>query len=318
MVGNRGEKAKVESGVSAKVAALDGITLDQVRTFLAVVDLGSFSAAGRRLGRVQSAVSHSIAAFEAQLGVEMFDRSARLPRLTAEGQALLASARSVSLAVEGFHSRARQLRSGTEAVVSLVADALFPTTRLVAFAEAFQERWPGVELRLRVEALGAVIEEVRSGRAGLAIAVAYDEHRGVVAVPAGEVEMATVVGATHPLALIEGEISTERLAEHVQIVLSGRGVEQDAPDRGVLSPRTWRVADMESRQAMIRAGLGWGNLPLDRAQCQLDSGALVRIWPAAWGRSPRRIGLVTIWLPQTPPGPAGRWLVEALGAGKEE
>ena len=41
---------------------LDALTLDQMRIFVAVVDEGSFSAAARKLGRVQSAVSQSIAA----------------------------------------------------------------------------------------------------------------------------------------------------------------------------------------------------------------------------------------------------------------
>jgi DNA-binding transcriptional LysR family regulator len=52
----------------------DGLTLDQLRTFIAVVDEGSFSAAGRRLRSAQSVVSQTIAALEAQLGVTLFDR----------------------------------------------------------------------------------------------------------------------------------------------------------------------------------------------------------------------------------------------------
>ena len=47
---------------------LDGVTLDQFRTFIAAVDEGSFSAAGRRLGRAQSVVSQTLANMEGQLG----------------------------------------------------------------------------------------------------------------------------------------------------------------------------------------------------------------------------------------------------------
>jgi DNA-binding transcriptional LysR family regulator len=43
---------------------LDGITLDQFRTFIAAVDEGSFSAAGRHLGRAQSVVSQTLANME--------------------------------------------------------------------------------------------------------------------------------------------------------------------------------------------------------------------------------------------------------------
>ena len=62
---------------------LDALTLDQLRTFATVADAGSFRAAAAKLGRVQSAVSHAIANLEAQLGVALFDRSARRPVLTA-------------------------------------------------------------------------------------------------------------------------------------------------------------------------------------------------------------------------------------------
>src|SRR5580692_3330537 len=74
---------------------LDGVSLDQIRTFIAAVDEGSFSAAGRRLGRAQSVVSQTLANLEGQLGLQLFDRSGRIPVLTEQGRALLAVARSV-------------------------------------------------------------------------------------------------------------------------------------------------------------------------------------------------------------------------------
>ena len=70
---------------------LDGVTLDQFRTFIAAVDEGSFSAAGRRLGRAQSVVSQTLANMEGQLGIQLFDRSGRIPVLTESGRALLAT-----------------------------------------------------------------------------------------------------------------------------------------------------------------------------------------------------------------------------------
>src|SRR5260370_27623108 len=91
---------------------LDAVTLDQLRTFIAAVDEGSFSAAGRKLRRAQSVVSQTLANLEAQLGVKLFDRSARYPRLTDEGRSLLVDARSVADNVDGFKARARASREG--------------------------------------------------------------------------------------------------------------------------------------------------------------------------------------------------------------
>ena len=61
---------------------LDALSLDQILTFLAAAEEGSFSAAGRRLKRSQSVVSQTLANLENQLGVRLFDRGARYPVLT--------------------------------------------------------------------------------------------------------------------------------------------------------------------------------------------------------------------------------------------
>src|SRR5712672_4324583 len=64
---------------------LDAVSLDQLRTFIAAVDEGSFSAASRKLLRSQSVVSETISNLEEQIGVRLFDRSGRYPKLTAAG-----------------------------------------------------------------------------------------------------------------------------------------------------------------------------------------------------------------------------------------
>src|ERR1700683_4880414 len=84
---------------------LDGVSLDQLRTFIAAADEGSFSAAGRRLRRAQSMVSQVLAELEGQLGVMLFGRSARLQVLTNQSRALLASARAVAGDVDLFKAR---------------------------------------------------------------------------------------------------------------------------------------------------------------------------------------------------------------------
>ena len=53
---------------------LDGISLDQLTTFVTAAETGSFSAAGRKLGRAQSVVSQNLANLETQLGIQLFDR----------------------------------------------------------------------------------------------------------------------------------------------------------------------------------------------------------------------------------------------------
>src|SRR5436190_22716590 len=105
---------------------LDGVSLDQLRTFLAAVDEGSFSAAGRRLGRAQSVVSQTLANLESQLGVRLFDRGGRRPVLTVQGQALVRQAREVVGAMDVFRSSARGLAGGREPELAIAIDVMFP------------------------------------------------------------------------------------------------------------------------------------------------------------------------------------------------
>src|ERR1700693_5392279 len=139
---------------------IDGVTLDQLRTFIAAVDEGSFSAAGRKLRRAQSVVSQTLANLEAQLGVKLFDRSARYPQLTEEGRSLLADARSVADNVDGFKARARAMREGLEPELAVAMDVMYPMDALTKAAVHSRKTYPHTPLRLYVEALGGVIKPV--------------------------------------------------------------------------------------------------------------------------------------------------------------
>jgi DNA-binding transcriptional LysR family regulator len=89
---------------------LDGVSLDQMRAFIASVDEGSFSGGARRLHRAQSVVSELVSNLEAQLGVVLFDRSERYPKLTPAGVLLVADARSVVANVGAKGARKRDFR----------------------------------------------------------------------------------------------------------------------------------------------------------------------------------------------------------------
>jgi DNA-binding transcriptional LysR family regulator len=80
----------------------------------------------------------------------------------------------------------------------------------------------------------------------------------------------------------------------------------------VLSPRTWRVHDLETKRAMLRAGLGWGNLPAHMIRSDLAKRRLVRIRPAAWADDEHTLHLALVYRRDTPLGPAHRWVLAQL------
>jgi DNA-binding transcriptional LysR family regulator len=131
-------------------------TFDQLRIFLAIVETGSFAAAGRKLNRAVSVISYGIGNLEAQLGLTLFDREGtKKPQLTVAGRAVLAEARMVSQGIDGLRAKVKGLLDGLEAEVDLAVDVMLPAERLGRVLRAFAEKFPTVSLRLHVEALGA-------------------------------------------------------------------------------------------------------------------------------------------------------------------
>ena len=147
---------------------LDAVTLDQLRTFVAAAEEGSFSAAARKLRRAQSAVSQTVANLEGQLRVQLFDRGGRYPRLTDEGHALLQDARAVAEYMDSFKAHARSIHEGLEPELSVVVDVMYPMAGLTRAAAFSRKVYPHTPLRLYVEALGGVVHSARKDRGACA------------------------------------------------------------------------------------------------------------------------------------------------------
>jgi len=294
---------------------LDGVSLDQLRTFIAAVDEGSFSAAARRLNRVQSAVSGWVSSLEGQIGVVLFNRSGRYPKLTPEGVLLLADARNIVSGVDTMKARARLMSAGLEAELSVVVDVFFPTALVSAAAKAFVSRFPLTPLRLFVEGLGAGYEPVLDGRCSLGIlAPLAVEFPSLSSESIGQVTLVTVAAPDHPLASFKRRIPKAALAKHVQLVLTDRSELSAGRDFGVKSASTWRLADLSTKHAFLRDGVGWGNMPMHMVQSDLASGALVSLdvedtLPAGFS-----LTMAAFRRASEPPGPAARWFVDDLKA----
>ena len=292
---------------------LDGVSLDQLRTFIAAVDEGSFSAAARKLHRVQSAVSGWIGALEEQIGVALFDRSGRYPKLTEEGVLLLADARNIVAGVDTLKARARLMTSGVEAELSVMVDVFFPTSVISAVAKAFASRFPLTPLRVYVDALGAAYMPVLDGRCSLGILPPLPrEFPSLNGERLGELPLIAVAAPAHPLAQRKGRIARSELAKHVQLVLTDRSDLTEGRHFGVASPATWRLSDLSTKHAFLKDCVGWGGMPLHMIEADLAAGVLVALDTDDMPRTGFILTMSAFHRATQPPGPAGRWFVDQL------
>jgi DNA-binding transcriptional LysR family regulator len=291
---------------------LDGVTLDQVRTFIAAADEGSFSGAARRLRRAQSVVSQTLANLEGQLGVKLFDRSGRFPVLTDQGRALLAVARAVEGNVDLFKARAKSLAGGLEPELSIAVDILFPVETFIAAVAAFQKQFPTTLLKFDVES-SAVVEPVLDGRCAIGVVGSWSLTPPQLTCEALlRFGTAMVVSPQHPLATHGSPIPSSVVNKHVQLVHTDPADISPVYGTATRSPRVWHLSHLGAKLAFLRAGLGFGGLPVHMIEEDLASGALVQITLEDRPPAGELVTMSAIYRTDTPPGPAGRWFIERL------
>ena len=207
---------------------------------MAVVETGSFAAAGRKLNRAVSVISYGIENLEAQLGLTLFIREGtRKPVLTDAGHAVLADAQLVAGAVDALRARSKGLLEGLEAEVTLVVDVFVPSDRLAEVLREFATEYPTVALRLHVETLGAVAGLVLDGVANLGVAgQVAAQFEGLERQAAGAVSLVPVAAPHHPLAKAD-KVRPGETGKHIQLVLADRSKLTAGKDFAVASS-SWK------------------------------------------------------------------------------
>ncbi len=283
-------------------------TFDQLRVLVTVVETGSFAGAARKLNRATSVISYAIGNLEAQLGVALFEREAtRRPQLTDAGRMVLAEARTIAGGIDDLRSKVRGYLQGLEAELHIVLDVLLPSHRIIDALTAFRQTFSTVALHLHVEAMGAVTKLVldRVAVVGISgpVASSLDE---IARIGVGSVPLVPVAAPEHPLA--QAKINPPGAGrDHIQLVLTDRSPLTDGQDFAVLSTRTWRLAELSAKYDLLKAGIGWGNMPLPMVADDLKAGRLKQLVMA----DVRTVDYAfdAIYRKDTPPGPAARWLI---------
>jgi DNA-binding transcriptional LysR family regulator len=285
-------------------------SVDQLLVLLVVAEEGSFTDAAKRLGRATSAISYAIDTLERDLGLSLFDRgTTRKPRLTQQGEAIVAEARAVAHSIETLRARVRGFLEELEPEVSLVVDSMLPGDRLTTLLRGFSARFPTMPVRLLVQTLGGVERAVRNGHARIGVgSELHMDMTGFCRVAIKGVQLIPVAAPSHPLAKASGAAAPPA-RDFVQLVLSEQPT-AESRDYGVVGLNIWRIGDLSARHKLLLAGLGWSGMPEPIVRADIESGRLVRLNLPDWRGG--EYAMQAIHMTDTPPGPAGRWLIERL------
>ncbi len=187
---------------------------------------------------------------------------------------------------------------------------MLPAKLLVRALDDFRRKFPTVSVRLQVEALGGVTEAVLDGTAMFGLSGPLEMTNDLLARgPAGAVKLIPVAHPDHPLAAM-GKVTSAEARDHLQLVLTDRSSLTRDRDFGVLAVKSWRLADLGAKHALLLAGLGWGSMPKPMVSDDIKRGRLVKLAIDAWDNAQYRFH--TVYRNDTPPGPAASWLMERL------
>lgn len=291
---------------------IGNLTLDQLRVLVAIVDSGSFSAAGRTLRRAQSAISQAVATLESTQGVALFDRAGHRPLLTETGRVLVEQARWVLASAERFSAVAASTRAGVEAELVIAIDPLVPTAPLIESLRALGEKFPDLPVRFSTEGLGGSLRRLRSDAAALGICLLLPKvPEDIAAYPLLRMGMQAVAAPGHSLAVLARPLTRSDLEPHVQLVLSDP-LDAEGENYGLASARLWRFVDLGRRMDFLLAGFGWCRMPEHLIAAPIAAGQLQPLHITDDTTPRDGLTIYAAHRRNRALGPAGRWLLDDL------
>jgi DNA-binding transcriptional LysR family regulator len=135
--------------------------LDDIHTFVRVVQAGSFTAGARHLGLTKSTVSARVTALEAHLGVALLRRTTRAMSLTPEGAAYFEECAQAVARLEAAEGAAAGGQAVPKGVLRVSAPSAYGEMVLPRFLAGFATRYPQVSVRVNVT--DRLVDLVREG-----------------------------------------------------------------------------------------------------------------------------------------------------------
>lgn len=296
------------------------LTSETVAVFLAVLDAGSFSAAARHLGKVPSAVSMAIANLEAELALELFDRTGREPKPTAQARALEPQARLLMAQLRQLNTQALELSQGLETRLTLVIAPELQSAPWVRPLQVLAREYPSLEVQIITAPQTDALRLLHDGGAQLALVFqrpAADGRESFQEV--GRETLVAVIGRQHPLLQElspDGQLSDTQLRPIRQVMVGSRSQDDTSAPGGpfcITSEHYWRVDHPDAAVQMALAGLGWAWLPRAFVQPYINGQLLVEL-PIANFTNGEELWIDLVWSRSRPLGLGAQRFVRLMAA----
>lgn len=241
--------------------------LDEIRCFLQLCEVGSFTKAAEKCGVSQSTLSRSIQALERELDRgPLVARSAGRIAPTPLGRQMRPYFERALHNLEEANKTCRAITGLLKADLSVGLMCTIGPTRMIDFFARFHERYPGIDISLRDGPVGLLEEQLLAGELEVAICCRPDEAvEKFHAIPLFDEAFMVAMNAEHRLAKrdvvripdLAGERYLSRANCEYRDVLS----DLRAQHAGVLLDKRYSSERDDWIQSMVLAGLGISYIP---------------------------------------------------------
>ncbi len=237
-----------------------------LKAFIHVVELASFSAAAEQLHLTQPAVSKRIASLEQQLDCKLFDRIGRQVTMTEAGRQLYPKAQQILQDVDAAQRSIRELPDTVAGVLNLGISHHIGLHRLPPILQDFSSRYPQVHLDIDFMDSEEAHEKISQGRLELGV-VTLDSHSHdpVNSEVLWQDQLVVVVAPDHPLSQSR-KLTLSTLSQYPAILpglntYTGQIIKILFDQHQLKLTISMSTNYLETIKMMVSIGLGWSVLP---------------------------------------------------------
>jgi DNA-binding transcriptional LysR family regulator len=241
--------------------------LRQLEHFVAVAEERHFTRAAERVVIVQSGLSASIRALEAELGADLFVRSTRRVSLTAAGQALLPEARRTLASARAGRDAVAAVEGLQRGTLAIGISQVLPSrVDLPATIAAFQRSYPAIEVRLSQGGPAEHVAALREGRLDLSFGPLRDSPGpDMRVVPLHGDHLVFACSAEHPLAVRRRiqlrDVSPKAFIDFPREWIIRQLVDAAFAEAGLARHVAIEINDINTGLELVRRGVGVTILP---------------------------------------------------------
>jgi DNA-binding transcriptional LysR family regulator len=239
--------------------------LADLRAFVAVADLGSFSLAAKSLNLSQPALSRRIEKIETALRIQLFERTTRRVEMTTIGRSYVQSARHVLNELDNSLLGTRSLAEKLSGEVNIACVPSAVGYFLPSVIKTYHKRFPRIRIRVADETASAILLAVTRAQADFGLTYLGTQEPDIEFEPLFVEQFVAACPRNHPLAR-KSRVTWADLSNYEYLTVaqgSGNRTLIDLALAGVAQRPDWycEVRHVPALVSLIEAGLGVGVVP---------------------------------------------------------